>query len=215
MTSTSSASPATEHENTRWPPSRRPEKSATKGLGWGASRHGLASSKPSIFQRSRRRLCRDSEGSTLAELLVYIGILAAFVGSFSVASFQAFGTRSDVADDGLAINELRRGLGWFADDVGMAREATVVADTLTLEWTDYFEDLGAEHMVTYTIVEDRLVRSHSVDGGPAVVQAAARNVVSADFVIGARSVSAELTVDAEAGSTRTLSMKALMKPENP
>lgn len=169
-----------------------------------------------------RGLFHDSSGSSLVEVLVYVGLLTSFIGGMSVALFQAFGTRAAIEDGGLAVNELRRGLSWFAEDVPMAREASITVDeydaqVLNLQWRSYFAGGTTTTDVTYAVADGLLLRTHSINSGPESGQAVARGVVAATFTIDQelRSITAELEVNAARGSTDSLSMKAVMRPEMP
>ena len=152
------------------------------------------------------KLWRSQGGFTLAEMIVGVGILSIILGTIGASLFQALGTQRGVVDDGLAINELRNGLGWFAEDVKRARDADVTSGVLTLTWTDEYGDVGTNHTITYQLVGDSLVRTY--DGSNHTV---ARRVVSVAFTLSSRTITAQLEVNAALGTTRTLSMKTVMR----
>ena len=66
------------------------------------------------------QLLKSQSGFTLAEALVRVGILTVAMSAISVGIFNALGTEKGVVDDWLAINELRKGFNWFAEDVMVA-----------------------------------------------------------------------------------------------
>ncbi len=158
------------------------------------------------MKKHLKKLWSSQRGFTLAEMIVGVGILSIIMGTIGTSLFQALGTQREVADDGLAINEIRNGLSWFAEDVKRARDADVTSGVLTLTWTDEFGGDGTNHTVTYELVGDSLVRTY--DGSNHTV---AHRVVSVAFTLSSRTITAQLEVNAEPGTTRTLSMKTVMR----
>ncbi len=159
-----------------------------------------------------RSFFQGSRGFSLAEVLVVVGVITIIMGTIGTALFQSLKTETVVRADGLAINELRKGLSWIAEDIKMAKSTNLVnggpaTSTATLTWTDEFADVGTSHSSTYALVSDRLVRTY--DGNSHTV---ARKVVSVAFSLATSTVTAQIEVDAGAGTTRVLSVKALMRP---
>lgn len=159
-----------------------------------------------------KRPWRDELGVTLVETLVGVGVLTLMTSTIGISLFQSVLTDQRVVDDGLAINELRKGLAWFAGDVKMASSADLVdggapAPAIAIAWTDQFEGAGTPHSASYTLVNDTLVRTY--DGVSHVV---ARRVVTASFSRSGRAIVAQFQVDGEPGQTRTLSVRTLMRP---
>ena len=161
------------------------------------------------------KILRNQSSFTLAEVLVSVGILTITMSAVSVGIFNALGTEKGVVDDGLAINELRKGFSWFAEDVMVATgtnlydEAPPVAYA-TLTWTDQYNDAGTSHTASYQLVGDRLVRIY--DGESHTV---AHRVVSVGFSRSGKTVTAEVEVESEPGATRTLSISGVMRPTGP
>jgi hypothetical protein len=151
-----------------------------------------------------------NRGFSLAEALVYIALLTAFVSTMGTAFVQAANSNTRVVEDGLAINELRRGLGSVADDVGQASAATTSTDSLTLTWTDYYLNNNVDHTLVYTLVGTALTRE--LDG---VQTIAARGVLDVTFTVSGQAVTTSLSVDPGTGSPRTMTVKALMTATAP
>ena len=161
--------------------------------------------------RRLNQLRSESRGFTLAESVVAIGILTIVMSIMGSALYRALGTQQGVVDEGLAINELRKGLGWIGEDVKMASSTNVIdggspLPTLVLTWTDEFGGASQAHTITYSLDGDRLVRDY--DGSSHTV---ARRVDSAEFFRNGQVVTAEFGVDAGAGTVRTLSVMTLMR----
>ncbi len=161
--------------------------------------------------KSLKSFLHDSRGFTLPEVLVSMGILTVVMSTIGIALFQALDTQTGVVDDGLAINELRKGLSWFAKDVKMARSTDMVdgapaVSSVTFTWTDEFQDAEVDHTSSYALVGDQLVRTY--DGNAHTV---ARRVVSVAFSLSSRTVTAQFEIDAGAGTTRTLSVKTVIR----
>ena len=153
-----------------------------------------------------KKLWRSQRGFTLTEMLVYVGILTIITSTIGAGLFQVLGTQAAVRDDGHAIDELRKGLSWVSEDVKRAKDADITSGVLTLTWTDEYGDVGTNHTITYQLVGDQLIRTF--DGTAHTV---ARRVVSASFSLSSRTVTTQVEVDADLGSTRTLSVNTLMK----
>ena len=159
------------------------------------------------------RLIHDERGVTLAEMLMSIGILTIVVGMVGSTMWQSTQIHSRVLGDGVAINELRNGLGMFADDVKSAQSSDLPTDSspatsVVLSWTDEYNDLVTPHSSTYALSGSKLIRTY--DGVDIVV---ARSVVSVSFSLTARTISGTIEVSATAGDTTTLSLITVMKSE--
>ena len=158
-----------------------------------------------------KKRVRSQLGFTLAEVLVSVGLLTIATSIIGTSLFQALATQRVVQDDGHAINELRKGLGWFAEDIKMAQTADVTGGVLTLTWTDHFNDANQDYTVTYAKAGNLLVRTHSV-GTTTNAHAVVRRVSSVSFSISGQTISAHVEVDSKPTETRTLSASAVMRP---
>ena len=152
---------------------------------------------------------------TLVELLVGVTLLSSVMSTVGISLFQALTTERVIVDDGLAINELRRGVSWFADDVMMAQTSDLVdaapaTSTVTFNWINQYNDVGQAHSSSYAHVGDRLVRTY--DGASHTV---AQRITSVTFSRSGDSVTVQLEVDAGNSTTRTLSLQNTMgAPDN-
>ena len=167
------------------------------------------------MKRRLKKLWHSQGGFTLVEMLVGVGLLTIIMSTIGTSLFQALHTEKEVVDDGLGINELRKGLSWFAEDVKMANSTDLVdgapaVSSVALSWTDQFNDAGVSHTSNYVLVGDRLVRTY--DGNAHTV---AHRVVSVAFSFSGRTVTAQVEVNAEPGTTRTLSVQTIMRSTPP
>ena len=106
-------------------------------------RRRISRAVSSSLSGRRSWLISQAEGFTLVEMLVGITLLTIVMSTIGTSSFQALKTQQRVTDDGLAINELRKGLGWFAEDAKMATSTNLIdsapaTSTITMSWRDYF-----------------------------------------------------------------------------
>lgn len=160
-----------------------------------------------------RKLYCGQRGFTVVEVIVSVAILSMVMATLGTAIFQALGTERIVVDDGLAINELRKGLSYFSEDVKMTKTTNLEdggapVSSCTLSWTDEFQDAQTPHTSSYALVDDRLVRSY--DGSEHTV---AHRAVSVSFSRSGQTLSIQLETDAAPGATRTLSVSAVMRPD--
>ena len=163
----------------------------------------------------RTWLIRGAEGFTLVEMLVGITLLTIVMSTIGTSSFQALKTQQRVSQDGLAINELRKGLGWFAEDAKMATSTNLTdgapaATTVTMSWRDYFNATGTSgvlHTASYALNGDRLERTYDDSSTHTV----ARDVVTALFSLASNTVTAQIEVNAQPDTTRTLSVSSVMR----
>lgn len=158
-----------------------------------------------------KRFLNSQRGFTLAELLVAMGLLTVITSTIGVGMFQAQKTQQGVVREGLAINEVRKGLSWLAEDVKQASSTDLVDSaaavfSLTLTWTDQFADANVTHTITYNLVGSDLVRN--MDGASHIV---ARKVVSVEFTLSNRTVSALLVTDSGQGATKTRRVNSVMR----
>jgi len=177
-----------------------------------------------------KRLLQSSNGFTLVEVLVSVGILTIILGILGSALFKAVVTERKVSDDGLAINELRKGLSWFAEDVKEAQTASLENcfgpgdPDLTLTWNEYKDTDIIPHTICYSVVGDRLLRIYDGTAHPAarhLVQDSLcfeifENQDSPCFLeeIPDRYVGVSFQVDVD-GTRRGLSVEAHMRPAPP
>ena len=162
----------------------------------------------------RTWLIREAEGFTLVEMLVGITLLTIVMSTIGTSSFQALKTQQRISEDGLAVNELRKGLGWFAEDAKMATSTNLTdgapaTTTVTMSWRDYFNvtsTTGVLHTASYALNGDRLERTYDSS-----THTVARDVVTALFSLGSTTVTAQIEVNAEPGTTRTLSVDSVMR----
>ena len=161
-----------------------------------------------------RRLISETHGFTLVETVVGVTLLTLVMTTIGPASFQALETLQVNSEEGLAVNELRKGLSWFAEDGKMAFSTNLTngapaTTTVTMGWTDYFNATstsGVSHTASYALNGDSLERSF--DGNTHTV---ARGVVSAVFSLASTTLTANVEVRGEHDTPRILSVSSVMR----
>ena len=152
------------------------------------------------------KIRHDQRGFSLVETLVALGILAIVSSTVGTATFQAVGTQQSVIEDGRAISQLRRGFSWLAGDVQMAESTDLVdgvpSASITLTWTDNFNDAGILHSSSYILTSGDLLRVY--DGESHAVM---HNTLSATFTLIGTAVQTQFEVDAGGGTSRTADLK--------
>ncbi len=149
----------------------------------------------------------------MVEVLVAVAILSIILGTIGAAFFQSVSTQRTIVADGLAINEARKGLSWFAPDARMAQHAEVGddGDTLNLAWSDDFDFRFDCHTSQYALTGDTLNRTY--DGTTHTI---ARRVVSVTFAAEppppdtANAITIALELETGPGTTEIVSMTTSM-----
>ena len=79
---------------------------------------------------------------------------------------MSLSSQNKLVNDGRAVNELRKGLGWFAEDVKMAHTASLLDHDenctgdnftqVTLKWDEFVEPPATPppHLITYAVDGD-------------------------------------------------------------
>jgi prepilin-type N-terminal cleavage/methylation domain-containing protein len=116
-----------------------------------------------MILRKLRQISQTQSGFTLIEVLAALAITGIIGLGATMATVQVLtqGTRN--SDYTTASRHAMNAIHWVSRDAHMAQ--TVTPDVasgfpLTLNWTEWD---NSEHQVVYTIVDDRLMRSYSVD----------------------------------------------------
>lgn len=116
-----------------------------------------------------KSICKGQRGFTAAEILVAVTIASLIGGGVVMTTFQVFTTSAQNSDHTVAAKEVRNVMYWVRRDAKVAQAVQVDAGDsglpLVLSWADWD---NTQHEVTYTLVGDKLMRNHAVDGGTPV-----------------------------------------------
>lgn len=146
-----------------------------------------------------------SQGFTLMEVLVALGILSLAIGLAGSGLFQVFSFQTSYQDKTVATKDLRHAGSWFSGDALNAQavadenedplDCLAASDSVTLSWTG---NDGAFHSSTYQVSGDSFKRVY--DGR---VNTLADHVVtnSVGFLHCGNLLTLELEVEADSGKT--------------
>jgi prepilin-type N-terminal cleavage/methylation domain-containing protein len=129
-----------------------------------------------IFGRLRV-IQRDQKGFTLIELLVVVAITGLITWGITMTIFQVFNTNTRNSSHMIAIRQVQNAGSWVSPDVQMAQSVNATGGQgfpLTLTWIEW--ETGDSHAVNYTLEDNTLQRSYSVNGGDPTVTTVAEYI---------------------------------------
>ena len=108
---------------------------------------------------------REQQGFTVVEMLVAVIIASLIGGGVVMAIAQTVNTSARNSDHTLAVNEFRNAVYWIRRDAKMAQTIQIDAGEsglpLVLSWVEWD---NSQHVVTYDLDDDKLMRTYSIDG---------------------------------------------------
>lgn len=153
----------------------------------------------------------SQRGYLLIDLLIGLAVLGLLTIGVSTTLFQSVGVQRAHTDVAAARNELRKALGWFAEDVKMASNTGLVDGappiaSASFTWTDKYGGASTTHTASYALVSGRLIRTYD-----ASTHTVAYDVASLSFSRSASALTLQLEVNAAQGATETESLTAVMR----
>jgi prepilin-type N-terminal cleavage/methylation domain-containing protein len=148
------------------------------------------------------------KGVTLLEMSVALSILGLAVSLVGTSVFQVLAVQQTWQEDSVATKDLRHAESWFAGDALNTKTTDLVdgagqVDSMMLTtWN------GNE--ITYGVTDNKLQRSE-FDGVQTVVTEVADDVVFVGFSLAARVVNFQLEVNADKGTTNTVSLQSYLR----
>ena len=112
----------------------------------------------------------------LVELLIAGAIIGIITGAISTSVFQTFNGSAQGASHMTAVKQVESAIHWLSRDIQMAQTVQPGGSDgfpLVLSWTEWDNTVN---QVTYSLAGDQFQRSHSIDGGEAVVTTVARHI---------------------------------------
>lgn len=112
---------------------------------------------------------KNQQGFTLLSMMIAIAVAGIIVASATMTTFQVVNGSSRTSNHMVAVRQVQNAGYWISYDVQMAQTVAPTASPdpdglpLTLTWNDYLS--GIEYSIVYTLVDDELRRSYSVDSG--------------------------------------------------
>jgi len=112
----------------------------------------------SVYKRQR--------GFSAAEVLIAVTIASIIGGGVVMSISQVLNTSVQNSDHTLATKQVRNVIYWVRRDAKMTQTIQVDAGAsglpLVLSWGDWD---NTQHEVTYSLVDDKLMRNHAINGG--------------------------------------------------
>jgi len=112
---------------------------------------------------------KKQRGFTLLELIIAMAITGAITGGLATSIFQTLDYSARDNMRMVAVKQVENAIHYINRDVQVAQVIEPAADAdgfpLVLTWVEWDED-NTEHVVTYSIVGNKLQRSHSQAGVP-------------------------------------------------
>jgi prepilin-type N-terminal cleavage/methylation domain-containing protein len=121
-----------------------------------------------------RLIHKDQRGFTLIELLVVVAITGLITWGITMTIFQVFDINTRSTNRMAAISQLQNANLWVSHDAQMANNVSTVPEFLQLTWIDW--ETGDSHVVNYTLEDNTLQRSYSVNGGNPTVTTVAEYI---------------------------------------
>jgi prepilin-type N-terminal cleavage/methylation domain-containing protein len=126
-----------------------------------------------------RLLHKNQRGFTLIELLIAITIIGLITSGITMTIFQVISESARSTNHMLAVRQVQNAGYWVSHDAQMARTVTLGVGNgfpLTLTWIEWGED-GDEYEVVYTLEDNKLQRSYSVNDGDS------ETAIVAEFIV--------------------------------
>jgi prepilin-type N-terminal cleavage/methylation domain-containing protein len=166
------------------------------------------------------RLLRSQRGFTLIEILVAVVILSFLGIAVSSATFQLFKQSVKNRDYTTASQLSMNAIHWISRDAEMSQTVTTGGASgfpLTLSWVDWS---NSTYQVVYSIVDGKLKRSYSVNGGAPVLTMLAQSANSisdnTSCVLGGNVLTLQITANSGKGdyvtsvtNTREIFMRSM------
>lgn len=111
-------------------------------------------------------LNKNQRGFTLIEVLVVVAITGFIGAGTSMAIFQVLNQNTQSNAHMAAVKDVENAVHWISRDAQMAQTVvTSVGSGFPVDMT-WVEWDNTTHEVTYSLDGNRLIRNHSINGGP-------------------------------------------------
>jgi len=115
-----------------------------------------------------KRIHKDQRGLTIIELLVVIVLTALITTAVTTTFFQVFNMNIRTTNHMSAISQVQQAGKIVSQDILQAENATAVGGLnplLTLIWTEIDGETEYSYEITYSVGDNELWRSETIDGG--------------------------------------------------
>jgi prepilin-type N-terminal cleavage/methylation domain-containing protein len=116
-----------------------------------------------------RKLYKSQKGFTLIEMLVVLVLIGIITGGITAAISQVLTINTRASNHMIAVRQVQQAGKEVSKDTLQAQNVTYSENPflLTLAWTDWDD---VDNAVNYTIEDNKLQRSHNIDGVRAIAQ---------------------------------------------
>ncbi len=151
---------------------------------------------------------KSQRGFTLIELLVALAITGLLASGLGMTIFQILNGNAQSSSQMTVVRQVQNAGYWISQDTLMAQvvepDPGATGFPLTLTWTEFGVD-GDVHRVVYSLtVDNELMRTYSINGGPSVTTFVAQYITLIQVTQGAGDQYV-LTVTAYVGGYREAS----------
>ena len=124
-----------------------------------------------------RLIHKDQRGMTLIELLVALALVGIITGGITMTISQVLTINTRTSNHMVAVRQVQQAGKEVSKDALQAQSLASGNSSgffLTMAWIEW--ETGASHNVTYTLEDNKLQRSHSVNGGDPTVTRVAQYI---------------------------------------
>jgi prepilin-type N-terminal cleavage/methylation domain-containing protein len=118
-----------------------------------------------ILKTKMKKLKKGERGFTLIEMLVVLVLIGIITGGITAGIMQVLTINSRASNHMIAVRQVQQAGKEVSKDTLQALNVTYTENPLFLLTLTWIDSDGAENAVNYTIEDNKLQRSQSIDGG--------------------------------------------------
>ena len=155
---------------------------------------------------------RGQKGVSLIEMLVVVALMGTVVSISGTALFQSLKHGTHQQGVIASAHSVQNAADWVVQDSQMAQASDLVdgaapVSSMTLSWTDWSQDDGVPHSVTYNLSGTELLRTY--DGQTLAV---GHYVTSVGFSLSGQALFVTITSEGRTGVSDTKTYRVYLRP---